>query len=690
MKELLNPKSVAVVGASRNPEKIGYITFDNLLSGFSGKVFAVNPNAEEILGQRVYKTIHDIEGKVDLAVITVPPKVVPHALEGCGKKGVKVAVVITSGFSEAGHAGKEREKEILAIGKKFNMKILGPNCLGVINNFTGLNASFATAKLPSKYKVGIFSQSGAMGSAMLDFANGRNFGFSYFVSLGNKSDLSEIDLLNQWSDDENVSIAVGYIEDVKNGPEFMAACRKFTLKKPLILLKGGMSKEGNKAAKLHTAAMAQDEVVFRAAMEESGVILAKNLGDLFETAVAFSTGKLPKGKRLAILSNAGGPSVLGADACAFERVELPPLEPKTVSEISKKTLAASIENPIDLRGDATRNDFKNALWALEKDKNIDAILVIVTPQAMTEVEGIAYEIVDFHTNGKKPVYVNFIGGEIVSRAIEVAAENGVPTFGFPERAVRSFSYQGDFQIRHIHKAQKSEKHSRHSLVKAFLNFSGSKPNQEILFKILETYGLPMAKTEVVKTPQAAVKALQTIPAPVVMKIASPDILHKTDIGGVVMGVVEPDEAEHAYKKIIENVKKAQPAARIEGVTVMETAKEGLEVIIGAKKDPTFGPVLMFGFGGIFVELVNDFTVILAPFTKEKIKQMVEKTSVYKIVQGYRGRTKYSEEALIKALYSVGRLVEEHPEIIQIEVNPVILTEKGQAVGLDAKIETERL
>jgi acetate---CoA ligase (ADP-forming) len=689
VKSLLNPKTVAVVGASREPQKIGYIIFDNLLSGFSGKVYPVNPKATEILGEKVFKTVHDIKGKIDLAVISVPAPNVVHALESCGKKGIKTAIIISAGFSESGHAGTLREKEIIAVAKKFKMRILGPNCLGVINNFSGLNASFATAKLPSKYKVGIFSQSGAMGSAMLDFANGRNFGFSYFVSLGNKSDISELDLISSWESDENVEIAVGYIEDVKDGPKFMEACKRFTAKKPLILLKGGMTKDGSKAASLHTAAMAQDEVVFKAAMRESGVILARNLGDLFELAVAFSAGKLPKGKNLAILSNAGGPSVLGADACSFEQVNLPRLSAHSVQEISQKTKAASIENPIDLRGDATQSEFRAALWALNQDQNINGILVIVTPQAMTEVDGIAYEIVDFYRNGKKPIYVNYIGGEIVSRAIEIAAENGVPTFGFPERAVRAFAFQAEYALRRLHPDTKSKKHPKHQVVKSLINFSEQNVSHDRLFTILNAYGVPMAKTLLAKNATEAAEALKEIKAPLVMKIFSPDILHKTDIGGVLFGINTAEEAGAGFGKIVNNAKKHHPKAQIDGVTMMETAKEGLEVIVGAKKDPTFGPVLMFGFGGIFVELVSDYSLILAPFTTDKIKQMIAETNVSKIIKGYRGRAAYSEKSLIEAIHAIGALVEDHPEIQEVEINPLILTDDGRSVGLDAKIAVKK-
>lgn len=684
MKELLNPKSVVVIGASREPEKIGYIIFDNLVSGFSGKVFGVNPNAQEILGEKIYKTVLDIPAKLDMAVLAVPPKLVPQVLESCGKKKIKVAIIITAGFSEAGHTGAEREKEIEAITKKFGIRVLGPNCLGVINNFTGLNASFATAKLPSKYRVGIFSQSGAMGSAILDFANGHNFGFSYFVSLGNKSDISELDLIKEWEEDENVTLGVGYLEDVKDGAEFLKACRRFTAKKPLILLKGGMSKEGTQAARLHTAAMAQDEVVFKQAMKESGVVLAKNLGDLFELAVAFSAAKTPKGRNLAILSNAGGPSVLGADACAFEGVSLAKISAPTAHEIAQNTQAASVENPIDLRGDASSQDFKTALWALEADRSVEGILVIVTPQAMTEVEPIAYEIAAYNQKGTKPVYVNFIGGEIVGRAIEICGENRVPTFGFPERAVRAFSFMADYGQLKAEKASKPKPHPNKEMVSSIIKFP-THLSAERLFKVLDAYGIKMARTKLVKTAAQASNSLAVIKPPLVMKISSPDILHKTDVGGVVMGVTRPEEAAKAFEKILANVKKRAPHAEIDGITVMETAHEGLEVIVGAKKDPTFGPTLMFGIGGIFVELISDFSVILAPFSEEKIRDMIEKTAAAKIIKGYRGRNAYSEKALIEAIKGVGQLILDHPEIVQLEINPIVLTEKG-ALGLDAKIE----
>jgi acetate---CoA ligase (ADP-forming) len=690
MKQLLNPKSVAVIGASHDSQKIGYQVFDNLLSGFSGRVFAVNPKSDTILGHPTYKTILDIPTSVDLAIICVPAPLVLKVLESCGKKKVKAAIIITSGFSEAGTSGKNMESDILKVAQKHKIQVLGPNCLGVINNFTGLNASFATAKLPAKYRVGIFSQSGAMGSAMLDFANGSGFGFSYFVSLGNKMDISEVDLLEAWAEDDNVEVAVGYLEDIKDGDRFMAAAKKLCSKKPLIILKGGMTKAGEKAASLHTAALAQDELVFKAAMEEAGVILARNLNDLFELAVAFSQNHLPKGKNLAVISNAGGPSVLAADAADHEHVTMAVLSPHTTAVLSKETMAASIANPIDLRGDARSADFRVALRLAEKDKGVDGILLIVTPQSMTEIEGIAWEAVRARREGGKPVYVNFIGGELVERGISICRENGVSTFPFPERAIRAFRFQANFEARKMRNIPQMNRHPKHKVAKSIISFGKSGMNPDRLASLLSVYDIPMAKTILVRNPAEAKQAFSEIRPPVVMKILSPDILHKTDVGGVILGVSTEKEAQEAFEKIVTNVKRAKPEAEIKGVTVMETAREGLEVIVGAKRDATFGPVLVFGAGGILVELISDYALSVGPFDEQKIRDMISKTKVSRILKGYRSDIKYSEKKLTAVLMALGSLVTDHPEILSVEINPLILEDNGRgAMGLDAKIEVQK-
>ena len=702
MKSLLDPKNIAVIGASRETGKVGNIVFDNLLSGFRGKVFAVNPNAEEILGQKSYKTVLDTPDPIDLAVICTPVPIVPKVLESCGKKKVKTAIIITAGYSEAGTKGRETEKEVLEIAKKYGIRILGPNCLGVINNFSGMNASFAAAKMPEKYKVGIFSQSGAMGAAILDFANGNDFGFSYFVSLGNKIDISEIDLIESWTNDPNVEVGVGYIEDVKDGPAFIRVAQKFTAKKLLILLKGGITKEGEAAATLHTAAMAGDEVVFEAAMREAGVILARDMNDLFELAVTFAEDKAPKKGGLAIISNAGGPSVLAADACGREGAFLAQLSSHTIHRIAGKTEAASVANPIDLRGDASADDFGVAIKFCMKDPGVGGILVIATPQSMTDLEGIAWQIVSAKKESKIPIYVNFIGGELVVKAKEICAEAGVPLFTFPERAVRAFKFQSDPPSLRYGRAgfvakkngtnagESQEKHPKHHVVKSLLKFSGGTPTYNQIASILRLYGVPMAESVLVRTEKELPGALEKTKLPVVMKISSPDILHKTDVGGVIFGIQNLEEAERAFAKIIKNVKKHKSNAHIRGVVVNEMAEEGIEIILGAKRDSIFGPVLMIGFGGIFVELFSDFSVILAPFTHEKITRALEDTAVAKIIKGYRGG-KYNRKVLLSAAVGIGQLILDHSEIEQIEINPLRLEENGTGVlGLDAKIKINHL
>jgi acetate---CoA ligase (ADP-forming) len=620
----------------------------------------------------------------------VPAKLVPRVLESCGKKKIPFVVIISSGFSEVGKAGEDREIELSKIAKKHQIRILGPNCLGIINNFDNINASFATSKLPTKYRVGVFSQSGAMGAAMLDFANGGGFGFSYFVSLGNKVDISEADLIESWTDDDNVKVGVGYLEDIKDGKAFMAAARKFTSKKPLIILKGGLTKSGEKAALLHTAAMAQDEEVFKAAMQDAGVILAKNLSDLFELAFSFANNPLPKGKKLAIISNAGGPSVVTADACDFEKVDLAKLSARTIHELSQKTEAASLENPIDLRGDASSKDFSLALKLVEADPEVDGILVIASPQRMTEVDEIAWEIVQAKKSSKKPIYVNFLGGEVVGSAREILKNNGIADFTYPERAVRSFRFQAEFKKIKSREARELKKHHKHAVAKSVIRFSGQNMSYAALSKLLELYGVPMADVRLVKSQSEAKKSLGDIKPPVVMKISSPDILHKTDFGGVMLGIKNEEEAALAYDKILKNIRRNCPKAKINGVVVMEMAHEGLELIVGAKRDATFGPVLMFGFGGILVELIGDYNLAVSPFDREKVKKLIAETKVSQIIKGYRVSKKYDQKILEDVILGVGRLMTEHPEIASIEINPVVLSDNGKgALGLDAKIDIKK-
>lgn len=687
MKKLFEPKSVAVIGASREPGKIGYIVFDNLLSSFRGKVFGVNPNAEVIIGEKIYKSVLDIKSSVDLAVICVPAPLVGPVLESCGKKGVSAAIIISSGFSEAGQKGRENEDKIAKVAAKFKMRLLGPNCLGVINNFNGLNASFAVSKLPTKYRLGIFSQSGAFGAAMLDYANGGGFGFSYFVSLGNKLDISEVDLIDSWTDDPNVAVAIGYLEDIRDGREFIKVAKRFTAQKPLIILKGGRSKEGERAARLHTAAMTQDDEVFKAAMREAGVILADNINDLFELAVAFSENPLPKGKNLAVVSNAGGPSVVTADACAAEGVSLPNLSAATVHTLGSKTEAASLENPIDLRGDASKDDYGLAIELTMKDPKADGLLVITTPQNMTELKEIALKIVEAKIKYGKPIYANFLGGELVAEAIGICRDNGIPTFNYPERAVRAFAFQAGYKGIKAREVKELKKHPKHAAARSVIRFQGGEMNPGALSSLLSLYGIPMANVKKVRNLSEVGPAFGEMKGPVVLKIASPDILHKTDVGGVILGVKSVSEAEAAYTKIIKNVKKSLPKAKIEGVIMMEMAKEGLELIVGAKRDATFGPVLMFGFGGILVELISDYSLAIAPFDRDKVREMISRTRVSKIIEGYRGGKRYNAKRIEDIVLSVGRLISEHPEINSIEINPLVMSDDGVgALGLDAKID----
>jgi acetate---CoA ligase (ADP-forming) len=692
---LFSPRSVAVIGASDDKQKLGYLVLANIKRyGFNGSIYPVNPKGGEILGFKCYQSIHQVSSKIDLAVILVPAAIVPEVLEQCGIKGVKTAVIITAGFSEIGTEGLLLEKKIKEIGENFQMRILGPNCLGYIDTYQKLNASFSES-MPQKYDIAVFSQSGAVCTSILDWANAHNIGFSRFVSLGNKIDINEIDLLEEWEGDKAARVILGYLEGISEGQRFINAAKKITSKKPLIILKAGITTAGAKAAASHTGSLAGSETAVSAAFKKAGVIRANDLQELFDFAMVFAYQPPIRGGRVAIVANAGGPAVMTTDAIFQSRLSLAKLSEITKAYLERKLpKTASVNNPIDLVGDAKSDRYKIGLEAVLADKNVDAVVVITTPQITTEVKKTAQLIVEMQKKYKKPIVPVFMGGMKIAEGSKYLADNGIPCFSFPERAVKSLEAMYDYYLFKNSKKMTGfvfnpDKERVRNLIGQARNAGicnlGDSLNS-LSAKILKSYGIPTAKSILAKTPEEAAEAAQNIGFPVVLKITSSDILHKTDVGGVKIGLNNKVEVKEAFREIMLSVEKKVPDADIEGITVYHMIRKGQEVIVGGKRDPVFGPVIVFGLGGIMVELLHDVSFGIAPLSKKEAIEMINKTKAAKLLKEFRGGAAYDIEAVAETIVKLSMLMIDFEEIEEVDINPLRVNEKNKGViGLDVKM-----
>lgn len=685
-----NPKSIAVIGASGDKTKLGHMVLKNIKKyRYKGKIYPVNLHDKKVLGLKCYKSVLDIPKEIDLAVIVIPAAFVPEVVEECGKKGVKGAVIISAGFKESGPEGEEREKKIKEIAKKYGVRVLGPNCLGIIDTSSNLNASFAES-MPENWDISVFSQSGAMSTAILDWANSNGIGFSKLVSLGNEADISECDLLEAWENDKESKVILGYLEGIVDGNRFLEISKKITKKKPLIVIKSGSSDEGASAISSHTGSLAGYDQATEAAFAQAGVIRAKTIQDLFDYCRAFSFLNIPKGKRVAVITNAGGPGVMATDLIdASEKLEMADLSYQTKERLKKflpKT--SNIKNPIDVVGDSKADRYKVALEAVLKDKNVDMALVILTPQVMTEVEKTAEIIAGMKKKTKKPIVASFVGGKEVEEGIEVLEKKKVPVYAYPERAIYSLealvSYKEYFEKKERSKDRELKIDKK--AVREILEGARRNITEIEISKILNFYGIPMSRSILAKSKEAAVRAAEKLGYPVVLKIASPDILHKTDVGGVKLALKNKEEVKKGYDQILTSVKKNMPKAEIKGITVFRMVREGQEVIVGAKRDEVFGPMVMFGLGGVYVELLKDVVFRICPISREEAYKMVGSIKAAGLLTGFRGRAGYDLEAIVEAIIRLSQLMLDFPEIKEVDINPFRVNEKGKgAVALDAKI-----
>jgi acetyl coenzyme A synthetase (ADP forming)-like protein len=690
LEALFNPASIAVIGASRDHQKVGYAVLDNLKKyNFRGGLYPVNPAGGEILGLKAYARLADISREIDLAVIAIPARFVPDALRECAAAGITSAVVLSAGFKEAGREGTLLEEQLKTISSEQHIRILGPNCLGLINTANSMNATFAADMLP-KGKIAFFSQSGAMGIAIMDWAIGNEIGFSKFISLGNKADLSEIDFIEYFMNDPDTGLILGYIEDVVDGKRFMEVAQKATRAKPVILLKSGGTEAGARAASSHTGALAGSDVAFDAAFKQTGVMRAQGVQDLFDTALAFAEGKIPAGNGLLVITNAGGPGIIAADAAERLGVELPHMTKESIEAMAKKLPPnATVFNPVDVIGDATSARYAAVLEQAANDPNVDGILVILTPQAMTDMDTTAEVVIETAKKTNKPIITSFMGAARVRSAIGKLKDSSIPNFSYPELAVKSFKSLAQYRAWKDYKTEELPScwynfDAAQETVASILKSGIYRVGEEEAMQILTYYGFQFPERALARTSREAARIASRIGFPVVMKISSPDILHKTDVGGVRVNVQTRKEAEEAFTEITSNARRIMRDAFVKGVMVYEMVKGGKEVILGVTYDRTFGHMIMFGLGGIYVEVLKDVSFRIVPVARRDALAMVNEIKTTGLLRGARGERPADINAIASYIVNLSCLVSDFPEIRELDINPLTVMEKG-AIALDARI-----
>ncbi|MGD0661905.1 MAG: bifunctional acetate--CoA ligase family protein/GNAT family N-acetyltransferase [Syntrophorhabdales bacterium] len=691
---MFNPKTIALIGATEKEGAVGRTILENLLRSKERKVFPVNPHTSKVLDVGSYPTIASVPEHVELAVVATPARSVPVVVEECGQAGVEGVVIISAGFKEIGEEGTLLEREIDRIRKKYGMRIMGPNCLGFVRPPLDLNATFLRGKPPAG-NIAFISQSGALGSAILDWAVSAGIGFSMFASLGSMTDIDFGDMIDFLGDDQATKSILIYMEGVGNARKFMSAARAFARRKPIIILKPGRFAESARAAHSHTGAMAGDDAVYEAAFRRAGAVRVAEIAELFDAAEVLDSKRLPAGPRLAIVTSAGGPGVMATDALIHLGGELAEL-----SEESMKQLNAflppywSKANPVDVLGDATVERFTKALTICLGDPMVDGVLVIYVPTDSAPSTQVAQAVADSARNTSKPIIATWMGAEGVEGGRHIFVESSIPTYDTPEEAVRTYVNMCRYK-RHLdqlyetpdelpaHKAP-SKDHLR-ELLKAALKEGRTLLNEEESKDFLVTYGIPVAAARIAQDAEAAVSMGEKVGYPVVIKIASPDISHKSDVGGVIMGIESGAALKEAYEKLMQGVKKRAPEAAIAGVTVEKMITDvDYELILGAKKDKDFGSVILFGMGGTMAEFIKDFSIGLPPLNQTLAKMLIQDTRVYKMLQGFRGKPPADFQGLEEVLVSFSNLIIDFPEIAEIDINPLAIS-NGKASALDARI-----
>ncbi|WP_456369898.1 acetate--CoA ligase family protein [Geoglobus sp.] len=680
MDGLFYPESIAVIGATPRRGKVGNTILRNLKSSFRGEIIAVNPNYEEVDGVRCYGDVSSMP-RVDLAVVVTPARSVPGILEEIGKKGIRNAVVISAGFREAGVEGMRLENRVAEIAERYGINLVGPNCLGVINTDIGLNATFSR-EVPDSGNIAFLSQSGAFILAVIDWAKHAGIGFSKVISLGNKAVLDEVDFIRYLATDEQTEVIVLYLESVSRGREFMRVVESVFREKPVIVLKSGRTESGSRAASSHTGSLAGNYEIYRAAFDQCGAVVAETVEELFDFALTLS--RYRRGGKLAIITNSGGPGVIASDFADTYGVEMARFESKTVEELRKVLPPHSgFYNPVDILGDANSERFGKALKIVENDGNVGVLMTILTPSDTLNFTECARFVLD----ARKPVITCMMGGRSVEDAVRVTRAKGIPNFFDPARAIRAIKVVEDYsRMVGRRREEHPEIHANRETAREFIMRHGPGYVGLEAMELLSAYGIPVAKWGIARTPEEAREVADRIGYPVALKVLSPDIVHKSDAGGVRLNVSE-SEVERAFREMMLNIERKFPHARVDGVLVQEMVGGGVEVIVGVKRDPSFGPVIMFGLGGVFVEVFRDVTFRVAPLSRRDAMEMIKKVRAYRLLSGYRGAKRMDISSLADVLVRVSVLAVENEEVVEMDLNPVKVLESG-CVVVDARMVLE--
>ncbi|MCA0354284.1 MAG: acetate--CoA ligase family protein [Chloroflexi bacterium] len=692
LEEIFAPQSVAVVGASPDPSRLGHRVLKNVIdNGYKGRIYPIHPTASAVLGQTAYPSVAAVPADVELAVLVIPPQHVLNVVEECGQKGVRGLVVITAGFKEVGGEGVKLEHQLVEIVQRYGMRMVGPNCLGVIDTVSDLNASFA-ALMPADGEIAFMSQSGAVCTAILDWSKEANIGFSRFVSLGNKSDVDEVALLQAWGNDPQNKVILAYLEGISDGPGFIQAAREVTKRTPVIAIKSGTTAAGTRAISSHTGSLAGSESAYESAFGQSGIIRARTMEQLFDFALVFAYQPLLTGSRIAIVTNAGGPGIIATDAIERAGLQMAEFTPTTISHLQANLPAtANVYNPIDVIGDAKADRYRIGIQAALTDPNVDAVLVLFTPQAGSEAEATVEAMAELSANQSKPIVASFMGAYSIKPALKLLNQYKIPNYEFPERAVSAL--EAMWQHRRW-REQPAMTYARFDVDKAHVRElfaqvreAGRVELGEIEAReVMAAYGMRLPDSRLSRSPEEAAEIAKEIGFPVVMKISSPDILHKSDIGGVRVGIADPQAASDSYELIAYRARKFSPNARIWGVLVQEMARKGREVLVGVSRDPQFGALIGVGMGGIYVEVLKDVVFRLAPLSREEVREQLRAIRSFPLLQGVRGEQTADLEAVEDIVLRVSQLVSDFPEIVEMDINPLVVYNRGEGViVLDARI-----
>ena len=685
------PRGIAVVGASSHPEKLGYGVARNLVqSGYTGAIHLVNPKGGEFFEHKMRKSLAEVPDPVDLAILVVPAKFAPDTMRACGERGIHAAILVSGGFRETGAEGAALETETLKIAQDYQIRMIGPNCIGLLDTHLPLDTTFLTPPMPRPGELAFISHSGAICAALIDWSREQGFSFSRLISLGNQADVSETDILPLVAEDEHTKVITMYLENIADGARFIEEARRVVAKKPVIALKVGRSKSGQRAAASHTGALAGAESAFDAAFEKAGVFRADTTEEMFDWARALAWSPLPRGRRVAILTNAGGPGVIAADALDHQDLKLADFSTETNTALAALLPpAASIRNPVDMLASASAEHYAESLRALLADPNVDAALVLLPAPPMYPAENAVDAMIPVIQASEKPTLVALMGSLQIAEASKRLQDARIPDYRFPERAASALArlaqraeYFGEIEASAQPLISPDLTEIRAALSKVP---SGIWLDPELVERLMCLYGIPTAPIKFAPDAKSASQLGEKLGFPVVMKIASPDISHKSDVDGILLNVESAEEIAEGFEMLVARVQAKRPRAKLEGVLIQRMIPQGQEVIVGAVRDPQFGALMMFGSGGVEVEGLKDVAFALAPLSQKEAEVMLSKTWAGKKLDGYRNLPPADKSALVDALCRLAQLAHDLPEIAEIEINPLTVLKEG-VVAVDLRVK----